>query len=49
MPIECKLVKRVSKEGNEYTCIEINLTDTYIKRVFLTQAEKELILIQNKK
>lgn len=49
MPIECNLVKRVSKEGNEYTCIEIKLTDSYIKRVFLTQAEKELILLVNKK
>lgn len=45
MPLDCKLVNRTSKEGNPYTCIEINLTENYKKVVFLTNAEKELILL----
>ena len=49
MPIKCNLVNRTSKDGNPYQAIEIELTPTYKKLVFLTQAEKELLLLQNNK
>ena len=48
MPLECKLVNRVSKKGEPYQCIEIQLTDTYKKTVFLDQPEKELILLSHR-
>ncbi len=48
MPIECKLVERTSKNGVKYVCLEINLTKTYKKLVFLTPSEKELIVLSNK-
>lgn len=48
MPIKCSLVERTSKEGNKYVALEIELTNTYKKLVFLTQAEKELIVLTKK-
>lgn len=45
MPVDCKLVERTSKEGNKYVCLVIQLTPNYEKLVFLTQAEKELIVV----
>lgn len=41
--IKCNLVQKVSKQGNNYICLEICLTDTYKKIVFLDQAEIELL------
>lgn len=41
--IKCNLVEKVSKQGNNYICLEIYLTDTYKKIVFLDQAEIELL------
>lgn len=45
MKLDCKMVERTSKDGNPYVCIEIQITPTYKKLVFLTQAEKELIQV----
>ena len=40
--------KAVSQKGNEYEYLELKITNTYSKRVFLEQAEKELLLNNNK-
>ena len=48
MPVECNLVERVSKDNQKYVCLEIKLTNTYKKLVFLTQAEKELLVLTKK-
>lgn len=45
--IKCNLVEKVSKKGNNYLCLEIYLTDTYKKIVFLEQAEVELLKLSN--
>lgn len=45
--IKCNLVEKVSKKGNNYLCLEIYLTDTYKKVVFLEQAEVELLKLSN--
>lgn len=37
------LVEKISQKGNKYVCLEITLTPTYKKTVFLEQAEIELI------
>ena len=49
MPVDCKLVERISKNGIKYVCLEIYLTKTYKKLVLLTRSEKELILLNNQK
>lgn len=49
MPIKCQLVKAVSKSGNEYYRLEIQLTPNYRKLVFLDRAEQEILLAQNNK
>ncbi len=38
-----ELVEKTSKSGNKYIALEISLTPTYKKTVFLEQAEIELI------
>lgn len=43
MNIKANLVEKVSKKGNSYICIELSLTDTLKKLVFLTDAELELV------
>lgn len=43
LPLKAELVQRESKNGNLYTCIEIKLTDSYVKRVFVESSEIELI------
>lgn len=48
MPIKCELVKKVSKEGKPYVCIEITFTPNYKKIVYLTDAEKELLTFLQK-
>lgn len=45
--IECNLVQKVSKKGNNYLCLEIQLTDNYKKIVFLDKAEIELLKLSN--
>ena len=47
--IKCSLEKGVSQKGNEYEYLALKITDTYIKRVFLEAAEKELLLNSNNK
>lgn len=49
MDIKATLVERVSKNGNPYTAIEIKISDSITKLVFLTQAEIELLKIKSKK
>ena len=49
MPLDAKLVERVSKDGNKYLAIEITIYGDIKKLVFLTQAEKELIKLAYKK
>lgn len=46
--LKCSLEKGVSQKGNEYEYLALKITDTYIKRVFLESAEKELLLNNNK-
>ena len=38
----------VSQKGNTYEYLELKITDTYSKRVFLENAEKELLLNNSK-
>lgn len=45
--IKCNLVEKVSKNRNNYLCLEIYLTDTYKKIVFLDKAEIELLKLSN--
>lgn len=45
--IKCNLVDKVSKNGNNYLCLEIYLTETYKKIVFLDKAELELLRLSN--
>lgn len=48
MPIKCELVERVSKDGVKYVCLEIYITPTYKKLVFLKTAEIELLKLSYK-
>ena len=43
--IKCSLKEAVSKSGNTYTYLSVFLTPTLEKKVFLEQAELELIKI----
>ena len=45
--VKCNLVEKVSKNGNNYLRLEIYLTDTYKKIVFLDKAEIELLKLSN--
>lgn len=50
LPVKAELVEKISsKSGKAYICIEIKLTDTYVKQVFLDSAELELLKISLKK
>lgn len=50
MNIKCQLVEKVSQKGNKYLCLEISLSESYKKIVFLDNAEVELIkLLANKR
>lgn len=40
--------KGVSQKGNEYEYLALKITDDYIKRVFLEEAEKVLLLSNSK-
>lgn len=42
------LEKGVSQKGNEYEYLSLKITDTYSMRVFLSEAEKILLLNNNK-
>lgn len=43
MEVKAILVERVSKAGNPYTAVEIQITDKLKKLVFLSPAEVELL------
>lgn len=43
------LVEKVSKAGNTYYCVELYLTETYKKIVFLDEAEIELLRLSHSK
>lgn len=48
MNVNAKLVEKTSdKTGKKYVCIEIQITPTYTKLVFLTGAEIELLKVMN--
>lgn len=48
MDVKATLKEATSKNGNVYKYISIMLTDTLEKRVFLEQAELELLEIKEK-
>ena len=43
MVFEAKLVKKMSKDNNEYWVFEIQITKNYSKLVFLNTADLEII------
>lgn len=45
MKINAELLNKISKKGNAYTCIEIQLTDKYKKVVFLDEPESALVQV----
>ncbi len=47
MQVKAVLCEKVSKKGNTYTCVEVYITDSIKKLVFLTDAEKELLKLYN--
>lgn len=49
MQVKCQIVEKVSQKGNKYVCLEISLTDTYKKVVFLDNAELELLKLATSK
>lgn len=49
MNVNCQLVEKTSQKGNKYICLEISLSDTYKKVVFLDNAEIELLKVLAKK
>lgn len=48
MNIKAELVQRISKNGNPYVAVEVTITDSIKKLVFLSQAEIELIRLTHK-
>lgn len=46
---KCFLEERTSKKGTSYQCIVIKITDKLEKLVFLSDAELELLKINNSK
>lgn len=48
MEFKAILVNRVSSKGNAYEAIEVSVTDTIKKLVFLSPAELELLHLKNK-
>ena len=47
MEFKAKLLEKTSKNGNVYYVLEIKLTDTYSKTVFLDKADLEIIKLTN--
>lgn len=48
MPIKCTLVENEKKDGSgKYKCLEIQLTPTYKKKVFLLPSELALVELQS--
>lgn len=46
--IDALLTEKTSKSGNLYKVVELQLTPTYKKLVFLDSAELELLALNNK-
>lgn len=49
MEVKATLVERTSKNGNQYTAIEISITDKVKKLVFLNESELELLKLSQDK
>lgn len=49
MNLKCQVVEKISSKGNAYICLEVYLTDTYKKVIFLENAEVELLKMYTKK
>lgn len=47
MNLKAVVVSKTSKSGNAYTCVEVYITDTIKKIVFLDPAEIELLKLRN--
>lgn len=48
--VDASLVEKISQNTQKpYKCIEIRLTPTYVKTVFLERAEQELLALNDKK
>jgi len=45
--LDCRVEKKVSKSGNEYYALVINITDTYEKVVFLDTRDVEILRLSN--
>lgn len=41
--LNCSLTEKLSKKGTSYKCLEVQLTPTYTKQIFLEQSELEII------
>lgn len=48
MQVKAILVERTSQKGNKYTCVEIYITPTVKKLVFLNDVELELLRLSSK-
>lgn len=48
MDVQATLKEATSKNGNKYSYISVMLTDTLEKKVFLEQAEIELLKLKEK-
>lgn len=46
--LNASLVEKLSKKGTTYTCVEIQITPTLKKQVFLEPAELELVKLYYK-
>lgn len=47
--LNCSLTEKLSKKGLSYKCLEIQLTPTYTKQVFLEPSELEVVNLYYKK
>lgn len=43
--MKCELVEKTSKNGKTYMALEVNLTPTYKKVIFLLPSELELVKV----
>ncbi len=43
MKLQCEFVEKKSKKGESYYCLEVVITPTYTKQIFLDQADVELL------
>lgn len=41
--MKCEILRKTSKNGNEYYVLVVRLTETYSKDVFLDKSEVELL------